>query len=417
VNNTISCDSDDDCPAPDYCFHQARLNEGNQCVAFNRLFLLQDPQSHHSLQFVYNGTFGTDHAGWGRWTYKFEDSSNPLQGQPCDPMAIDPALGVNPGCSTDAKDSVACINYGPPDMSNNILALFGVDGVASNFNISQEPIHDIRYPDNSYDMIPLKSVMIWNSHAFNLTSTDTTLAQYLNLEFAQGEEQQHRIEGLFDARSIFIQNVPPFGTREYCRTWTAPKGARLFRLSSHTHKWGTRFRIWAPPNNECAPSCEPGTMPFCFPNGGLPPCSGPRSDEPMYYSTDYADPVQLYFDPSIAHDENDPAQRTYLYCALYDNGATPSSPPVKQWSLSATTPFPGLGGPCDKARRACMTGPHKGVLCAQSVTGVAEPEFCETSPGEADGQCDACPVIGGVTTDDEMFALFGDYYCPGGCAP
>jgi hypothetical protein len=28
--------------------------------------------------------------------------------------------------------------------------------------------------------------------------------------------------------------------------------------------------------------------------------------------------------------------------------------------------------------------------------------------------CDACPLRGGVTTDDEMFILLGQYYCPEG---
>jgi hypothetical protein len=27
--------------------------------------------------------------------------------------------------------------------------------------------------------------------------------------------------------------------------------------------------------------------------------------------------------------------------------------------------------------------------------------------------CDACPLRGGVTTDDEMFVLLGIYYVPG----
>jgi len=29
-----------------------------------------------------------------------------------------------------------------------------------------------------------------------------------------------------------------------------------------------------------------------------------------------------------------------------------------------------------------------------------------------DGACDACPVNGGTTTEDEMFILLGDYYIP-----
>ncbi len=30
----------------------------------------------------------------------------------------------------------------------------------------------------------------------------------------------------------------------------------------------------------------------------------------------------------------------------------------------------------------------------------------------AAGDCDACPVLAGVTTEDEMFILLGAYYLP-----
>ena len=29
-----------------------------------------------------------------------------------------------------------------------------------------------------------------------------------------------------------------------------------------------------------------------------------------------------------------------------------------------------------------------------------------------DGECDACPLRGGVTTEDEMFILIGAYFTP-----
>ncbi|MFP6640151.1 MAG: hypothetical protein VCC04_07900, partial [Myxococcota bacterium] len=58
---------------------------------------------------------------------------------------------------------------------------------------------------------------------------------------------------------------------------------------------------------------------------------------------------------------------------------------------------------------ACMDGPNKGEKCGAE----ANPEaFCETSPGSNDGHCDACPVMGGFTTEDEMFILIGSYFIP-----
>ena len=53
---------------------------------------------------------------------------------------------------------------------------------------------------------------------------------------------------------------------------------------------------------------------------------------------------------------------------------------------------------------ACLDGPHKGELCHGNN---AE---CDSAPGLGDGICDACPVHGGVTTEDEMFILLGLFY-------
>ena len=58
------------------------------------------------------------------------------------------------------------------------------------------------------------------------------------------------------------------------------------------------------------------------------------------------------------------------------------------------------GGTCTIEELACTDGPNKGALCH------GDDAQC---PG---GVCDACPLRGGVTTDDEMFVLLGAYYCP-----
>ncbi len=35
---------------------------------------------------------------------------------------------------------------------------------------------------------------------------------------------------------------------------------------------------------------------------------------------------------------------------------------------------------------------------------------CDSSPGAGDGFCDACQIMGGVTTENEMFGPSVDYY-------
>ncbi|MCZ6782902.1 MAG: DUF4215 domain-containing protein, partial [Proteobacteria bacterium] len=340
-----SCESDEDCPrANDFCYQRSALNETDECFAIHRLALLQDPQSHHSVQFMYAGAQGVHDEGWGEWTYKYDDTSHPDHGQPCEPTEIDPAVGYNPHCSGEPKEAIACIGYGPWDFSN-VFAIFGIDANAVNVNVSQEPIHDFTYADGVYEVLPIQGVMAWNSHAFNLTDKDTTLDAYMNLYYAEPEDQLFQLSGLFDAGSIFIQDVPAFEKREYCRTWTADRGTRLTRLTSHTHRLGTLFRVWGPPNEPCQPECSSGNT-LCFGDPDVPFCEGPREDEPFYVSTIYNDPQQLLYDPPVEHDSLDPNDRTYYYCAVYDNGSAPSSPVVKRRSTTPPSPFGALTGRC-----------------------------------------------------------------------
>ncbi len=56
-----------------------------------------------------------------------------------------------------------------------------------------------------------------------------------------------------------------------------------------------------------------------------------------------------------------------------------------------------------------MDGPNQGQACG----GEAEPtRFCETILFANDGVCDACTVMGGFTTEDEMFIVTGNFYVP-----
>jgi cysteine-rich repeat protein len=404
-------------------------NPDGTCFAYDRLTLSQDPQSHHSILGVYTGFADTSHQDWGPWTYKFEpdDPRSAQNGEPCDPLDIDPALGFNPGCSSEMKDSIACVGYGPPDLGNLNLIAGGGGGNLPQVLISQETYYDYRYAPGVYNVMPTRGIMVWNSHAFNLTQTDSTLAQYLNVEYAPEPERQHESLELFDATWIFAQFVPPFEQREVCATSTLPRGTRLFQLSSHTHRHGVRWRTWGPPNAPCQPRCPSfEDDPFlglleqfglCVEDPNVPYCE-PRDDQPMYFSTDYSDPLNLQLEPPLELDSKYAKDRTFLYCALFDNGATPQSPPVKQQSTSPYPPslfgFPPtllevLGGPCPWQTVACLNdGPMKGQKCG-TLQG-ADHELCDSSPGAGDGVCDACPVHGGVTTEDEMFILLGNYY-------
>ena len=403
-----TCATDADCPQG-ACRLMNAINPEGKCFAIRRQIHIQDAQSHHALVHVYTGSYGVTDPGWGAWTEKHREVDHPDNGRPCDPTDIDPALGFNPNCSGESIPDVGCITYGAPDFGN-LGNLFGTGGASKLVIVSQEAFYDQLYPEGVYDVMPMRGLMVWNSHAFNLTPFDTRMNGYLNMEFHHVEPGNRRLREIFDAGGIFAPSVPPFETREICRTWTIPRGGSLFRLSSHFHKRGVLFRIWGPPNERCnAPCPVPGSLLCSFQDPGLPVCAGPPEDrDPIYVNTDYADAEQLYFDPPVPHPQADVASRTYLYCALYDNGSTPSSPPVKRRSTSPRAPGAlGLlvGGPCGDRTVACANdGPMRGELCG------GDDRVCDSAPGALDGECDACPVTGGLTSDDEMFILLGNWF-------
>jgi cysteine-rich repeat protein len=433
-----TCTTDGDCAPGDTCTGWMRNanHAGYDCFVYDRTLLQQDPQSHHSIISLYTGGYlADDTASWGEWTRKLEPTDPDYaahDGEPCDPWEVDPLLGTNPGCSTPVKSGVACGGFGPPDSQFSLTGQGG--GTQRNIITSQEPYFDPAFAGGVYAVLPLSGVVLWNSHAFNLTSEPSTLAQYLNIEFAPEENQVYPVETIFWARWIFAQDTPAFGTEEVCGTFTIPQHARLFELSSHTHLRGTRWRTWGPPNTPCQPGCPTAVHPIppqfgmfqlCGDDQTLPVCEGPREeDQPLYYSTDYTDPLQLRFDPPLAYDSPDEADRTFLYCSLYDNGSTDQSPPVKRRS---TTPMPpginalltaeilnffGAGGPCQPEITVCADGPSKGQPCVAAPNGTlneADHALCGDPSLEL---CDACPIRGGVTTEDEMFILMGSYFIP-----
>jgi hypothetical protein len=127
----------------------------------------------------------------------------------------------------------------------------------------------------------------------------------------------------------------------------------------------------------------------------------------LYTSLSYADPAVTKFDPPhvLAPKFATEAARTLTYCGLYDNGFL-NPEEVKR---RATSPLAlgGFGGPC-QIPTGCVAG-RVGESCA----GASETErhaSCDSTAGAGDGECDACTVRFGTTTEDEMFILLGAYY-------
>jgi len=391
---------------PACAFWNENSPEPRDCFYYKRSELTQDPNSHHSIIHMYRGEYDFGHPDYARFFGPFTCRDGANAGAPCDPLgSADQCPGST--CAGDVRSSVACIGYGPPDL----VASVSGSGTSSAPSIggSQQSYQDQRFPVGVFSTLPLTGTIVWNSHAFNVASEPTTNEQYLNVFFAkQTEERQYLLQGIFDSRFIFTQHVPPFTQREYCATFTLPQGARLFQLSSHTHRFGIRFRTWEPPNDPCA-ATGGRTDPGCRPDDSRPP---------TVTSAIYNDPIQYEYAVPLALDGASVRSRTIKYCSLFDNGFTDRST-VKRQSRTPQPPLPFVpGGPCPDDENGLY-----GVRCLNEGApldpdGVpilcgGDDGRCDSSPGAGDGVCDACPVLGGVTTESEMFILLGLYYCPG----
>jgi len=353
------------------------------CVFYNRAVLTQHPNSHHSIPRIYRGDYEPTwrpgpNAGPGTPGFDFRCHANHVPGAPCDPRVANPCADGEI-CKGRVQPSIACFPYGPPDFNASGSTL--LDSVNSpNVMISTEPVFEQHYPPGVSKILPIRGVLVVNSHAFNVVDAPTVNEQWLDLYYSPADDRRYALQDVFPVEHVFIQDVPAFTETEYCATFTFPAGAHVFELTSHTHKRGRLFRTWGP-----------GVWPPCVSDASE--CL-PESGEPLFVTTNYADPTRLGFEGSgLALTGADPASRTFKYCAIYDNGKTDPSTVKRAGSI---------GNTCPEDERRCLGGAQQGELCG------GDHAQCP------DGSCVACPLRGGVTSDDEMFLLMGSYYCPEG---
>lgn len=336
---------------------QFRTADGKSFV-FVSQELRQDPGSHHLILSRFLGTDDQIHdPAFGKWTC----SGGPRAGKVCEPTNLRSCAkkGI---CTSEAKPAFACIGYGPTVASSR----------ASTVNIggAQKAQNLIQFPDGVYAAIPMKGILYWNSHAFNLTPRDAVLHAWLNYTFAT--DTQYFVNGIFDVSKIFAADAAPFTKQDLCNDVRLPQGARLFSLSSHTHRHGEHFWVDGP--------------------------DGTR----LYENFVYNDPPNTQLDPPLAFDSPDWAQRTLHYCATYNNGVKADGSPDVELVTRASH-VPPQGFTCKPT--ACVSG-----KIAAPCSGVGDDRTCDSAPGAGDGMCDACPITGGESTENEMFILIGAYY-------
>ncbi|MEM7436067.1 MAG: hypothetical protein AAF436_13000, partial [Myxococcota bacterium] len=369
------------------------------CFSYGRDELAQDAQSHHSIINIFTRDSDPMSDEWGDWSCL----GGPIAGQPCDPTTPSPCGEGQ--CTTTPATSIACIGYphAPSDFSpglgsTDVSPCAGEEGCEDGpwwiaLSGAQESTFIQEMSEGVYEVIPINGFVSWNSHGFNLTRQATTVEQWVNIDYVYAEERSYEREVLFDASRLFAMGeIAPFEKTEVCMTFTLPRHARLMSMSSHMHERGELFRIWEPPNEPCLGGSLVAADPDCRPSNA----------DPLYVSRLYDDPVNMNFDPAMASlDTSDESERTFKACAIFDNGADDPMQ-VKRNSKSfdiATCDEPFAQCGCEPRDRHCLGGPRQGMACG------GDDSVC----GEG-GVCDACPLLGGSTTDDEMFLPFGVYY-------
>ncbi len=129
---------------------------------------------------------------------------------------------------------------------------------------------------------------------------------------------------------------------------------------------------------------------------------------PMYENRLYDDPLYLYFegDALPKFDGAEDAERTFKACALFDNGGDD----ISTLKLNSTAGYSQLCDTAGRRRRICdlrVALEDELVCVGASNQGAAcggDDNVC------GGGVCDACPLQGGMTTNDEMFIPLGSYF-------
>lgn len=326
----------------------------------------QDPQSHHLILFAPEGAVDhIDDPAFGGWFCR----GGERDGETCEPTDTE-SCGEGGICATPVRDGT-CTFFGPAALRSGIDPT-DVQGIGG----AQRAQLYTEFGDGVYAEIPMRGLIYWNSHSFNLTQQDHLMNARLNYLFA--EEQEHVSRAIPISFSSLYQaaGTPPFTEARYCNQIVFEKGTRITEATQHTHRFGRHFEAWLPDGTK------------------------------FYENFVYNDPEVVRFRPPLAFDSDDAEDRTIRFCGLFNNGVAPDgSPDPETVTRSSRTPENQLrgGGACEPV--ACAAG-RIGAPCS----GVGDDATCDSTPGAGDGHCDACAIQAGVSTENSMFLLLGRIY-------
>ena len=271
-------------------------------------------------------------------------------------------------CASALKQSFACIGYGPRERGDRV-------GFADRRRAAGAGVTS-SYADGVFAQIPMKGILYWNSHAFNLTDEDTTMHARLNYYFADGPALPGRSRSS-TPRTIFSRQRRRSPTQTICNDHVLPQGARLFQLTSHTHKRGKHFTVDAAGRHADLRELRLQRSG----RAALRSAAGVR----------LAGPGGAHAALLLAVQQRRERRRL----ARPDDGDARLARAAERQCAAFR--------PCTPV--ACVAG-KVGAAC----NGVDDDATCDSSPGAGDGECDACPITGGESTENEMFILIGNYY-------
>ncbi len=175
------------CPAP--------WGAEKTCFDYRAEELTQSPNSHHSIIHSYVGPSDVTAPGFG----PFACRGGPMDGIACNPKGIGVAApdgadcGTGGGCAGEPQSTVACIGFGPAELAFRAFGLPQIGG-------SQQPLFRIDYPYGVVATLPVEGIIVWNSHAFNVTDVETTNEEWFNLYFPDSAPEARQYPGAGDIR-------------------------------------------------------------------------------------------------------------------------------------------------------------------------------------------------------------------------
>ena len=442
---------------------------GGDTFRYKRAQVLQQALSHHLIANLYLGNRAPDDPVWGPFTCK----GGANDGEPCDPLNVD-GCGADGDCGSEPVTGIACFGFGPPDsgiglasagfagaqetgaeftFASGVYAEVPCSGIIlwnhHAFNLSDEPgtveawlNFDFAPPEeqevvaeiifNTDDLFAINAPAFGTDEVCNLHILDPNSHLFQLSSHMHQRGQRFRVNlGAFvcdggpndgDACTPFGPDLasPDLCAGAACRSLVPPAVGDCnqdLQVSINELIMGVNIVLGNNTLDECRffDGDGNGTVGVNEVVAAVKAANEETYRDPfeslLYTSFIYNDPVVKYFDPPLTFGGTGsaPETRALTYCALYDNGFT-NPDDVKRQSTSPPTPLgiPGLfGGPC-AIPTGCTDG-RTGQPCSGG-TDAERDASCDSSSGLGDGWCDACVLLGGVTTEDEMFLLMGSVF-------